>query len=176
MVPKDSSIKNVNIFIDDAGLLRVRGRLRNCNLTCEKKFPIILPFKHTLTEIIVNYYYLKYLHAGPQSLLYHARQIFWIINCRTFCMKIVHNCLVCFKVKPTTLNQIMGDLPKARVTKKFSFNIIEIDFCSPFSIKYRNQRKTVVLVKQENLSSLKWTLGKIEKVYRGIGSVARNSL
>lgn len=35
----------------------------------------------------------------------------------------------------------MGNLPKERVTKTFPFLISGVDFCGPFYIKYRNQRK-----------------------------------
>ncbi|GBM35448.1 hypothetical protein AVEN_73247-1 [Araneus ventricosus] len=41
------------------------------------------------------------------------------------------------------MTQIMGDLTKERVMKKFPFSVSGIDLYGPFSIKFKNQRKGV---------------------------------
>ncbi|GFT89029.1 integrase catalytic domain-containing protein [Trichonephila clavipes] len=110
-VSAESLIKSLNPFLDKDGVLRVGGRLCNSDLNFEcKKFPVILPCNHKLTNLIVEYFHLKYFHLGPQALLYQVRQRFWPLRGRNVCRKIVHDCLVCFKVKPITCEQIMGRL------------------------------------------------------------------
>ncbi|GFU78876.1 integrase catalytic domain-containing protein [Trichonephila clavipes] len=74
---------------------RVGGRLRNTDINYNQKFPILLPSKHKLTYLIVEYFHKKFLHSGPHSLLYQIRQKFWILNGRNICRKIVHNCVIC---------------------------------------------------------------------------------
>ncbi|GFS68200.1 integrase catalytic domain-containing protein [Trichonephila clavipes] len=78
----------------------------------------------------------------PQVLLYQVRQRFWPLRGRNVCRKIVHDCLVCFKVKQITCEQIMGNLPKERVRENFPFDCSGIDFIGPFSIKSNKQRKS----------------------------------
>ncbi|GFX80685.1 integrase catalytic domain-containing protein [Trichonephila clavipes] len=124
------------------GVLRVGGRLCNSDLNFECKFPVIIPCNHKLTNLIVEYFHLKYFHLGPQALLYQVRQRFWPLRGRNVCRKIVHDCLVCFKVKPITCEQIMGNLPKERVRKNFPFDCSGIDFIGPFWIKSNKQRKS----------------------------------
>ncbi|GFX07513.1 integrase catalytic domain-containing protein [Trichonephila clavipes] len=129
-------------FKNKDGVLRVGGRLCNSDLNFECKFPVILPCNHKLTNLIVEYFHLKYFHLGPQALLYQVRQRFWPLRGRNVCRKIVHDCLVCFKVKPITCEQIMGNLPKERVRENFPFDCSGIDFIGPFWIKSNKQRKS----------------------------------
>ncbi|GFX32543.1 integrase catalytic domain-containing protein [Trichonephila clavipes] len=143
MVPSNSRVKTLNPFIDSEGILRVGGRLRNSDINYNQKFPILLPSKHKLTYLIVEYFHKKFLHSGPQSLLYQIRQNFWILNGRNICRKVVHNCVICCKANPTCTDQIMADLPKDRVIKNYPFNVSGVDFCGPFYIKYKGQRKSV---------------------------------
>ncbi|GFW55599.1 integrase catalytic domain-containing protein [Trichonephila clavipes] len=138
----ESLIKSLNPFLDKDGVLRVGGRLCNSDLNFECKFPVILPCNHKLTNLIVEYFHLKYFHLGPQALLYQVRQRFWPLRGRNVCRKIVHDCLVCFKVKPITCEQIMGNLPKERVRENFPFDCSGIDFIGPFWIKSNKQRKS----------------------------------
>ena len=42
-------------FLDDKGIMRVRGRLRRMPVADEVKYPIILPKVHDLTDLIVSY-------------------------------------------------------------------------------------------------------------------------
>ena len=137
----NSSIRNLNPFLDKDGLLRVGGRLRHSSLNFDQKYPILLPSQHRLTNLIVEHFHRKYFHAGPQALLNQIRQQFWIINGRSVCRKIVYNCVICFKANPRVIEQLMGDLPESRVTENLPFNISGVDFCGPFYIKYKGQRK-----------------------------------
>ncbi|GFV27819.1 integrase catalytic domain-containing protein [Trichonephila clavipes] len=141
-VSPESVIKSLNPFLDQDGVLRVGGRLCNSHLNFECKFPIILPCNHKLTNLIVEYFHLKFFHLGPQALLYQVRQRFWTHRGRNVCRKIVYDCLVCFKMKPITCEQIMGNLPKERVRENFPFDCSGIDFIGLFWIKSNKQRKS----------------------------------
>lgn len=143
-VNNDSQVKNLFPFLDKNGILRVGGRLAHSDLEFDSKFPILLSKNHKLSYLLVEHFHRKNLHAAPQLLLYLIRQKFWIINGRNLCKKVVHSCIVCFKAKPLTLEQLMGDLPRDRVTPNYPFNVSGVDFCGPFFIKYRNQRKGIL--------------------------------
>ncbi|GBN50878.1 hypothetical protein AVEN_270062-1 [Araneus ventricosus] len=140
-IPNKSKILNLSPFLDNKGVMRVGGRLENSQLPYSGKHPIILPSKGKLTEMIVRYYHEKYFHLGPQHLLFQVRQKYWPIRGRNVCRKIVHNCVVCFKVKPKEYSQKMGNLPKERITPDKVFSSKGIDLCGPFLIKNKYQRK-----------------------------------
>ncbi|GBN53145.1 hypothetical protein AVEN_86224-1 [Araneus ventricosus] len=70
-VTPNSKLKLLSPFLDSQGILRVGGRLRNSILPYNSKHPILLPAKHKVTDMIIQYY-----HSGPQALLYNIRQKF----------------------------------------------------------------------------------------------------
>ena len=47
------------------GVLRVGGRLRHSNLPLERKYPVLLPARDYVTELIVMHYHEREGHAGP---------------------------------------------------------------------------------------------------------------
>lgn len=133
----------MNPFSDDNGIIRIGGRFQNSSLNYNGKHPVVLHSGHRLSNLIVESYHKKFLHIGPQSLLSHVRQKYWVLNGRSLAQKIVHNCIVCFRNRPEIINQIMGNLPSERVNPSPPFYNTGVDFCGPFSIKYRNQRKGI---------------------------------
>lgn len=139
-----SKLLTLNPFLDAKGILRVGGRLSKSDLEFDHKFPIVLPKNHLLTYLVILHYHEKYLHVGASSLLSLVREKFWPLSARSTCRKVVHNCTICFKVKPVISSQLMGDLPRDRVTPDYPFNCAGVDFCGPFYIKYKNQRKGIL--------------------------------
>lgn len=144
IVSPQSKIKNLYPFLDSEGILRVGGRLTHSNLSFNRKHQIILPNNHRLTTLILEMTHKRQLHVGPQNLLSIVRQKYWPLNGRNLCRKLVHNCIICFKAKPVTCSQIMGQLPTERISQSFPFYNVGLDFCGHFWIKYPNQRKGVL--------------------------------
>nr|XP_042913389.1 uncharacterized protein LOC122273384 [Parasteatoda tepidariorum] len=141
---KDSHVSNLNPFLDSNGLVRVGGRINNSNLSYDQKHPLLIPRDHKITTLIFQYFHLKNLHVGAQTLLHCVRQEFWPLNGRNTARKIVHDCITCFKAKPKIEQQIMASLPKERVTISPPFSKTGTDLCGPFLIKYKNQRKGIL--------------------------------
>ncbi|GFS93596.1 integrase catalytic domain-containing protein [Trichonephila clavipes] len=144
VVSPNSKLRNLNPFIDSDGLLRVGGRLSNSDLPYVNKHPAILPGNHNLTVQIIVHFHRKNLHTGASSLLHYVREKFWPLNGCSLCRKVVHECLVCFKSRPLVTSQLMGNLPRDRVVPDYPFNCSGVDFCGPFMIRYKNQRKGIL--------------------------------
>ncbi|GFV83148.1 pro-Pol polyprotein [Trichonephila clavipes] len=159
-IPMKSKLTPLNVFLDESNIIRVGGRLANSNLNEKAKFPMILPSRNVLTDIILSHYHKKYLHAGPHSLLYLVRQKFWPLNGRNNCRRIIHECVNCFKNKPITMNQIMANLPRDRVTPNYPFNVTGVDFVQAHS-------SLSLKIKDENLPSTKWSTGRITEIFPG---------
>ncbi|XP_011698099.1 PREDICTED: uncharacterized protein LOC105456033 [Wasmannia auropunctata] len=79
-ISKKSRLLPLNPFIDEEGLLRVGGRLRNAPISYSQKFPVILETYDHLTELIIRDSHLKALHAGPEALLGIIRERYWIVS------------------------------------------------------------------------------------------------
>lgn len=121
-------------------ILRVGGRLRNAPVSYTRKYPIILAYSHPLTLLIARYYHQKYLHAGQQQLISSIREKYWPLRIRNLARKVVHECVSCFRTKPTTAEQFMGDLPIERVTPTLPFYNSGVDLCGPLFYKPNSKK------------------------------------
>ncbi|GFU71402.1 integrase catalytic domain-containing protein [Trichonephila clavipes] len=142
-VSKTSKLRVLDHFLDENSLLRVGGRLSNADLPFEAKHQIIIPSKHTFTKLLFEHMHKKFFHIGAQGLVHQIRMQFWPINGKGIARKTVHDCIACFRQKPTGVDQLMGYLPSERVTPSAPFLNSGVDFCGPFQIKFKNQRKGI---------------------------------
>jgi hypothetical protein len=141
-LPNSSRIRNLSPFVKD-GLLRVGGCLKHAELSLDQKHPMLLPAKHLLTDLIFRHFHESNMHQGPLALLYTVRQKFWPLNGRNSARRIVHKCVICFRVKPIIAQQIMGNLPKDCLTPSRPFLICGVDYAGPFLVKYKGQRSRI---------------------------------
>lgn len=138
---KNSPLKSLQPFIDSQGILRVGGRLSKAEfLTFEEKHPIILPYNHKLTKAIFFWMHNRMHHAGPQVLLANIRRQFWPIKGKVMANSTVYKCERCRRVKPVFYEQIMGDLPKERVSGfTRPFTVTGVDYIAPIKVHYRGR-------------------------------------
>lgn len=134
-----SKILNLNPFTVN-GVIRVGGRLRNSNFTFNKKHPMLVSPKHLICKMIFDTEHLRLLHAGPQMLLSSIRQKYWPTLGRNFARVIVRKCVKCRRYNPATVQPIMGDLPKSRLTGGYAFNIVGVDYLGPLQILNKKGR------------------------------------
>ncbi|GFT35134.1 DUF1758 domain-containing protein [Trichonephila clavipes] len=120
-VSKTSKIKALDPFLDENFLLRVGGRLCNADLPFEAKHQIIIPSKHKFTKLLFEHMHKKFFHIGAQGLVHQIRMQFWPINGKGIARKTVHDCIACFRQKPSGVDQLMGNLPSERVTPSAPF-------------------------------------------------------
>ncbi|XP_062714304.1 uncharacterized protein LOC134291053 [Aedes albopictus] len=103
-------------FIDDSGVLRMRGRTTGCLFIAEEaKNPIILPRDHHVTTLIISHYHEKYHHLNQETVVNELRQRFLIPRVRASCTKVRRNCQRCKNDRATPSIPIMADLPDARL-------------------------------------------------------------
>lgn len=142
-IGKGSKIISLNPFLDSQGLLRVGGRLGKADLSYEQKFPVILPNKNKITNMIILQEHYRFLHSGPQALLGQIRLKYWPISGRRTIRSVLSKCIVCFRVKPKSVQHFMGDLPRVRITPSRPFANSGVDYAGPFTIKVSKVRAHV---------------------------------
>jgi hypothetical protein len=145
-IEKNSTIRNLSPFLDENGVIRVGGRIRNANLAYNQKHPVLIPKNHNVTEAIIRHFHVKNLHSGTQSTLASIRQQYWPIAGRNKIKQIIHKCISCFRAKPIIAQQKMGDLPVKRLEPARPFINSGLDYCGPILIKThrgRGKQKTI---------------------------------
>ncbi|XP_070172476.1 uncharacterized protein [Polyergus mexicanus] len=64
------------------------------------------------------------------------RNNYWPISGRGAIRRVLRSCIACFRSKPITANQLMGNLPAVRVTQQSRvFLYTGVDYAGPFTIK-----------------------------------------
>lgn len=76
-VTASSQLRALNPFLDEQGLIRVGGRLKNSVLPYSEKYPIDLPKGHHATELIIKDSHEVNLHGGTQATLHAVRSKYW---------------------------------------------------------------------------------------------------
>jgi len=106
-LPRSSTIKSLNPFLDGIGQLRLGGRLRHSFLSYDERFPLILPRNH-VSELIVDQTHHRSLHGGPQLTLRLLRQNYWILGARSLVKSRINRCVTCVRERAVTASQLMG--------------------------------------------------------------------
>lgn len=143
-VIKSSTVRTLHPFLDEKGILRVGGRLRNSDLKFNEKHPILLPFKHKFTELVFQEEHLRLRHAPPLFLLSSVRQEFWAIKGPILAKRIVNKCVICRKFNRQSSSQIMGSLPENRVKSSHPFSQCGIDYTGPIHIKSSKRKNSAI--------------------------------
>ena len=98
------------------GLLRAGGRLRHAPIESDAKYPVILPKRHHVVELIIREYHEMSGHSGLDYVLSLLRQRFWIIKARSTIRRVLNSCFNCRRRQAPVGTQKMADLPEDRVT------------------------------------------------------------
>lgn len=141
-----SSLYSLNPFMNDTdNLLRVSGRLQNADhLNYDQRHPIILPYSHVVSRLIVSNAHIKTMHGTEQQTYMLISQRYHIIRCKSLIRFIKNRCVKCFRQRCVTQQQLMGQLPKYRITPNRPFLNCGVDFAGPFEIKkFRGRCKSV---------------------------------
>ena len=141
---KNSKLNQLHPFLDDSGYLRVGGRLSNAKMSFDEKHPMILAANHKLTHLLIRYEHKRLLHAGCQAVINSLRKRYWPLTGKNIVKKILRECVICFKVRPSESTYIMGDLPSIRVTPMRAFYNCGVDFAGPFYIKEKARSRVPI--------------------------------
>jgi hypothetical protein len=120
----------------EGGLLRVGGRLVNAPIDGDSKHPIIFPFRHPVTEMVIRHYHAEVGHMGQESVLSSLRKEFWIVKGRTAVRRVVRSCISCQRGKARLGEQFMANLPQSRLMPHQSpFTRVGVDYFGPLQVK-----------------------------------------
>ena len=137
--------KNLQVFSDSQGVLRVGGRIDNAPLSYETKYPVLLPRGHHLSRLIVTKSHETVKHNGIRETLTELRSEYWISKGRQLIKSILSKCVTCKELigKPYD-TPCAPPLPPYRVSEDAAFSQIGIDFAGPLFVRdiYNNDNQS----------------------------------
>ena len=135
-VGTESALHRLDPVIDDNGLIRVGGRLRQSVDSYEITHPVILPRKSHVTQLLIRYCHGIVQHQGRGITTNELRSRgYWIIGCSSAVSSAIYHCFQCRKLPERSLEQKMADLPFDRVDPAPPFTYCGVDYFGPFYIK-----------------------------------------
>ena len=142
-IESTSKLLSLTPVIDKDGLLRVGGRIGRVELPYENRHPIILPAKHELTRRIVFQFHEGLHHGGTDFILAHVRQYFWVLHGRETVKRATNSCPSCIKERARPGQQLMGDLPLARLDMlSHPFSRTSVDYFGPLMVEVTRGKPT----------------------------------
>ena len=122
-------------FLDDNKVMRVGGRLQKGDLPFIHKHPILLPAKHSITEMILRHYHEENLHQGRHITAGAVQQAgYHILHCHQTLRKFISQCVTCRRLRGPLQTQIMADLPADRLEQCPPFTNTGIDAFGPYLV------------------------------------------
>ncbi|KAG7296354.1 hypothetical protein JYU34_021493 [Plutella xylostella] len=135
-IEKCSKLKNLCSYIDDSGVLRLKGRARVVqDVDTGTLDPVLLDGKHQYTRLMIRHYHEKAFHGNTETVVNDLRQKYWVINLRSTVKAVQHSCLICRQRKSQPLNPPTGDLPLARLAHHHRvFAHCGLDYFGPMTV------------------------------------------
>lgn len=138
---KSSSLTALSPFIDESGILRVGGRLKNAQMAFNAKHQMLLPHSHQMTKLIVMSVHVKSCHGGRKLTEAVLRQKFWLTNRQRTIKSVISSCVKCFRANPHSMEQVMAHLPAVRVNSvEKPFTNTAVDYTGAVLIKIAGGR------------------------------------
>ena len=131
-----TSLCKLNPVLDGEGILRVGGRLENATISYDSKHQIILPYRHHITNLIIQKYHQEGGRLGQEYVLSSLRQLFWIIKGRSAVRRVLSECFLCRKLGAARGEQLMANLPKEKLTPENPpFTSVGVDYFGPLYVQ-----------------------------------------
>ncbi|XP_062714227.1 uncharacterized protein LOC134290998 [Aedes albopictus] len=135
-LPKTSSLHQKSPWLDQNRVMRMRGRIANCDYATEDaKHPVILPRDHPTTKLIIAHFHQRFHHQNHETVINEVRQKFSIPQLRSTYAKVRNSCQRCKNDRAAPQVPIMADLPAARLDA-FSrpFTHAGVDLFGPYEV------------------------------------------
>ncbi|VDL84095.1 unnamed protein product [Nippostrongylus brasiliensis] len=134
-----NSLHRLNLFKDDDGIVRCRGRLGKSNLSESAKYPMLILQKSKLSKRIIMECH-NDLHTSTNHTMCRVREMYWIPQLRAEVTKIIRKCVNCQKMNNLPYKYPeQSDLPSRRVKKSRPFAHVGLDYFGPLSVKEEDQ-------------------------------------
>ena len=128
-----SILKQLDLSLDQNGLLHVGTRLKHAPLPEAAKSPILLPSDSYLSKLFIKDTHHRLMHGGVRQVMDSIRGWSWIPQCRRTISKILRACVNCRKFQADFYPAPdPPPLPDFRVQKVDAWETIGVDHCGPF--------------------------------------------
>lgn len=139
------SLACLSPYIDSDGLIRVVRWLQRVGLSYNNTHPILFCIHSYIVCLLVEHTHVTALHAGFSNVMAVLAAIYHIPWLKSLMKKISWRYVSCQKAYVRTSQQLMKELPEARLWSARPFSIIGLDNAGPFIVKRGHTQKPVLV-------------------------------
>ena len=126
----------LGLYVDEDGLLRLKGRLQNIEGDFSQKFPIFLDNKSYLSELIILECHKKVKHNRVKDTLNEVRSSYWITQGKRTVTRVIAKCSLCLAFDSMAFQLLpAAPLPEFRVKADFPFSNTGVDYFGPLYVR-----------------------------------------
>ncbi|XP_017490185.1 PREDICTED: uncharacterized protein LOC108378397, partial [Rhagoletis zephyria] len=142
-VSRRSAIYKFSPYLDETGLLRVKGRIDAVkDVVYDIRRPIILPRYHQVTYLITDFHHRRLHHHHNEIVVNEMRQLYCISGLRALVRATAKRCQQCRNRRAVPHPPPMGDLPPERLaTFSRPFANTGVDYFGPLEIVVGRRRE-----------------------------------
>ncbi|KAL1442301.1 hypothetical protein MTO96_046474 [Rhipicephalus appendiculatus] len=134
-MPSDSPIRDLSVFCDDEGVLKVGGRLNAADISYTILHAIVLLSRHPITKVVISAAHHRLLHGGALETLTEMREKYWIVRGRQMVKKALRKSVTCYRFNSRAATELVAPLHRERVTQAPPFDVTGVDFAGPLNTK-----------------------------------------
>ena len=132
-------MKQLNLTMR-AGKLVVVSRIIAAEVEDSAKYPVLLPTKHRITEMIIEEGHKASHHMGINHVVARLRQRWWIPRARQRIKNVIRQCMQCRRERGTHFRgPPTPPLPGYRVSQSRPFAVTGVDYAGPLYVKEGTQ-------------------------------------
>jgi hypothetical protein len=148
-ISNENCLIQLSPFLDEDGVLRSRSRLQLADwIQNDTKYPVILPNKHRLTNMIIADLHHQYNHQGLETVVNEVRQKNHVSSLRSLVKKVFEECQMCKNNKASPRMPELVNLPNCRLQPyMYLFSKTEVDYFGPMEVTVcRSKEKRYVVI------------------------------
>lgn len=148
VVADNKEFKELNVFIDSEGLIRINSRVDLDVAVYPQKYAPLLPRRHWITCLILRKVHNDFNHIHIESQVAYLRSKFWIPQLLTGLKSTQFHCNFCSLARAKPYAPIMAPLPDSRINPiRKPFETTGLDCLGPFTIlNYTRTKKIWILI------------------------------
>ena len=133
-------VRKLDPYIDEDGVLRVGGRLKNAYYADQVKYPMLLPKGSHVTKLIIKHYHECTKQQGKRMMLNEIwSRGYWIMGGSSAVSTLIASCVTCRKLRGPVIQQRMADLPEDRLESVPPFTYCAAHYFGPFMVKEKRK-------------------------------------
>lgn len=140
-------VMQLNVFIDNEGLLRVGSKMNKNRNYGSQYFPLLLPKSSLITNMIILESHARLFHSGIYSVLTELRRRYWIPNCFSVVKRALKGCVHCRRFNSRTLKLNQSPYREFRLNpSNIPFSNVFLDYIGPYLVRVDSGKVKVYIL------------------------------